>query len=91
MKTGLWPQTISKVEDDIALLCCEASSYVGGFIAAMFMVKDPSEDMLETPRVYWALPMFANGKFILQPHSKCPWCARYLPAVGAPSKRSSVN
>jgi hypothetical protein len=85
---NLYAQTINQVQDDLVLLCCEPSLHIGGFVAASFTVHSNGT---ETSTLYWAIPVYANGKFTLQPRTKCSWCGRVLPAIESKVKRSSVN
>jgi len=85
------PQTISYVEDDAILLCCGASLPIGGFVAAQFIVRDTTAKVTESIVVKWGLPIFAGGRFVLQPHTCCPWCMRELPSISITPARIAIN
>lgn len=83
------PPTISYVESDAVLLCCEASHPIGGFVAAQFIIKNA--DFSQSVVMRWGLATFANGRFVLQAYQECPWCKRQLPAITVTTPRLSVN
>ena len=84
-------QSIDYVMDDAILLCCEASLPVGGFVAAQFIIKDPTQRTTEIINAYWGLATFAGGRFVLQPYTTCPWCRRTLPDISITPVRSAIN
>jgi len=84
-------QLIDYVMDDAILLCCEASIPVGGFVAAQFIIKDSTQRATEIVNAYWGLATFAGGRFVLQPHTICPWCKRTLPNIHITPIRSAIN
>lgn len=74
------PQTTAQVEHDLTLMCCDPSLVIGGFVACVFHVRDAEKrEWVESFR--WALPMFADGRFVMLPHLTCPFCKRQLPVI----------
>jgi hypothetical protein len=87
----LGDQTINYVDNDAILLCCEPSFPLGGFVAAQFIIKNPTSRMTETISPYWGLATFTGGRFVLQPYTKCPWCKRPLPTIEVAPSRSALS